>query len=190
MPRRKITFEPGHYYHVYNRGNDRRAVFFERENYLYFLRLVRRHLMENDLDVLAYCLMPNHYHFLVHCKRGNMTEGMQLLGLSYTKAMNKRYNRVGSLFQGRFQAKWIDNDSYLHHLVQYIHLNPVKAELVANPEDWEFSSYHEYAGLRSGTLPKTELIRSLFTSNEDYRSYLSDRNLPKSTTIRTLMLDE
>jgi len=115
---------------------------------------------------------------------------MQSLSLAYTKAMNRRYNRVGSLFQGRFQAKWVDREVYLHHLVQYIHLNPVKAEIVKTPEDWEFSSYREYAGLRQGTLPKMESIRSRLGSEEQYRSFLAERQLSKLAAVRALMLDE
>jgi putative transposase len=189
MPRRNLTFEPGHYYHLYNRGNDRQNIFFQRDNYLHFLRLVRRHLLEHHLDIVAYCLMPNHYHLLVHCK-GNVTQGMQSLALAYTKAINRRYNRVGSLFQGRFQAIKVDNEAYLHNLVQYIHLNPVKAQIVDNPEDWEFSSYREYAGLREGTLPDTEPIREFLRSEAAYKKFLAERQLPTLAAVRTLMLDE
>lgn len=189
MPRRKVTFEPGCYYHLYNRGNNRQKIFFDRENYLYFLRLVRRYLTDRELDVLAYCLMPNHYHLLVQCKVGDLTTGMHGLSLAYTKAINRRYQRVGSLFQGRFQAKWVNQEQYLQNLVQYIHLNPVAAKIVENPGDWEFSSYAEYAGLRQGTLPKMETIRSQL-KEEEYRSFLAERNLSRSAAIRALMIDE
>lgn len=188
MPRRPIAFEPG-YYHLYNRGNNRQLVFFERDNYLHFLRLVRRYLVEQTLDIMAYCLMPNHYHLLVLFQAGNLSEAMQLLSLAYTKAINRRYNRVGSLFQGRFQAIRVDQEDYLAYLVQYIHLNPVKAQLVTHPEEWEFSSYCEYAGLRNGTLPRTEILRRQINSDESYRSFLWER-LPEQAEIRALMFDE
>lgn len=135
MPRRTTVFEPGHCYHLYNRGNNHQTIFFERENYLHFLRLVRRYLVEQSLDVLSYCLMPNHYHLLVCFKGEDVSEAMQFLSLAYTKAINRRYNRVGSLFQGRFQSIWVDREEYLCHLVRYIHLNPVKAGLVLQPQD-------------------------------------------------------
>ena len=147
MPRRDLTFQPDCYYHLYNRGNNYNLIFFERENYLHFLRLVRRHLIEQTLDVLAYCLMPNHYHLLVQCKTDAVSRAMQRLAVAYTKAMNRRYRRVGSLFQGQFQAIEVTRDRYLYHLTRYIHLNPVKAGMVLHPEDWEFSSYLDYAGL-------------------------------------------
>jgi putative transposase len=196
MPRRDLTFQPGHYYHLYNRGNDRRLIFFEQENYLYFLRLIRRHLIEQTLDVLAYCLMPNHYHLLVQCKAHGVSRAMMRLSVAYTKAMNRRYNRVGALFQGQFQAIAVDSDEYLYHLTRYIHLNPVKAGLVAHPKEWAFSSYREYAGLRSGTLPQLEVVRRQLVSEAAYQTFLKPDDEPRvmgrelATNLQALMLDE
>lgn len=197
MPRRDLPFQPGHYYHLYNRGNDRNPIFFERENYLHFLRLIRRHLIEQTLDVLAYCLMPNHYHLLVQCRTNTVSRAMMRLSVAYTKAMNRRYNRVGVLFQGQFQAIAVDSDEYLYHLTQYIHLNPVKAGLVAHPQDWEFSSYLDYAGLRSGTLPKLDVVQHQLTSEAAYQTFLKpdDQHLQAmtrdfATNLKALMLDE
>jgi putative transposase len=189
MPRRHLTFQPGYYYHLYNRGNNRQNIFFERENYLYFLRLLRRYLIEQALEVLAYCLMPNHYHLLVYCKTNRVTDGMRSLSLAYTKAINCRYNRVGTVFRGRYQASWVDREAYLQHLVQSIHLNPVKATLVKSAEEWEFSSYRDYAGLRKGTLPQTQMIRELLGSESAYQSVLKQQQSSISV-VRSLMLDE
>jgi putative transposase len=197
MPRRDLTFQPDHYYHLYNRGNDRQLIFFERENYLHFLRLMRRHLIEQALDVLAYCLMPNHYHLLVRCKTDEVSGAMQRLSIAYTKAMNRRYKRVGVLFQGQFQAIAVDSAEYLYHLTRYIHLNPVKAGLVADPQDWEFSSFLEYAGLRSGTLPRLDVLQQKFASEAEYQRFLKPGHddLPAmtrefATNLKALMLDE
>ena len=197
MPRRDLTFQPDHCYHLYNRGNDRKLIFFERENYLHFLRLMRRHLIERSLDVLAYCLMPNHYHLLVQCRTGEVSGAMQRLSMAYTKAMNRRYKRVGSLFQGQFGAIAVDSDEYLYRLTRYIHLNPVKAGLVADPRDWEFSSYLEYAGLRSGTLPKLDVLQQKFAPEVEYQRFLkpegdrlSGMSREFATHLKSLMLDE
>ena len=173
MPRRKTAFLPGQYYHLYNRGNNRQKIFFERENYLFFLRRFRHYLVTNTLDVNAYCLMPNHYHFLVHLRKEDFSQKMQAFTLSYTKAINKRYRRCGSIFQGRFQAILVDSDSYLLHLSRYIHLNPVKAGLVKRPEDWEFSSYVDYAGFRQGTLPNMENVLSQIGSAAAYQRFVN-----------------
>ncbi len=117
------------------------------------------------------------------------------LSVAYTKAMNRRYRRVGSLFQGQFQAIVVDSDQYLYHLTRYIHLNPVKARIVAHPKDWEFSSYLDYAGLRAGTLPKLDALQQQFESEADYEMPLKHDHLPAmakdfATNLKALMLDE
>jgi putative transposase len=190
MPQRSMPFIKDGIYHVYNRGNNRQLIFFERENYLHFLRLVRQHLIIRNIEILAYCLMPNHYHLLVRLRETDLSAGMKGLSLAYTKAINKRFERVGSLFQGRFQAIHVTEPAYLVHLVKYIHLNPVKAGLVQSAGDWEFSSYQEYAGLRNGTLPNMEILKSQLISADEYRSFLEDESLSASPQIRGLMLDE
>ncbi len=153
MPERTVPLVAGEYYHLYNRGHNRERIFFERDDYLFFLRRMREHLVA-VLDIIAYCLMPTHYHLLARvktfktsevCKTSDVlkvspvSEAIRRFSISYTKAMNKRYGRVGALFQGAFQAKRVDNDEYLVHLSRYIHLNPVMAHLVERAEDWEFS---------------------------------------------------
>ena len=175
---------------MYNRGNNRQTIFFERENYIYFLRLVRQHVIARNIEILAYCLMPNHYHLLVHLQETDLSEGMKRLSLAYTKAINKRFERVGSLFQGRFQTILVEEQTYLVHLVKYIHLNPVKAGFVEFARDWEFSSYQEYAGLRNGTLPRMDVVQSQLTSADEYRSFLEDVGLSPLPQVRSLMLDE
>jgi hypothetical protein len=88
------------------------------------------------------------------------------LTVSYTKAINKRYERVGALFQGAFQARHVGENNHLLHLSRYIHLNPVKAGLVGRAEAWEFSSYREYTGLRRGTLPQMGVVLGQFASQD------------------------
>jgi putative transposase len=190
MVKQKILPEAGHFYHVYNRGNNHQPIFFERENYLHFLRLIRQNLILNGVDVAAYCLMPNHYHLLVYLQTDELSEAMKSLSLSYTKAINKRFNRVGSLFQGRFQRILITHTEHLITLTRYIHLNPVKANLVKQPEDWEFSSYLEYAELRKGNLPRLELVKDKIQGDRAYQSFLKDHQLPYNPALKRLLLDE
>ena len=100
MPYRKESFYPGAYYHLYNRGVNREKIFFERENYLFFLRQLRKYLKRELVSIIAYCLMPNHYHLIIYLNTNNLANIMQRFTLSYSKAINKRYSRVGALFQG------------------------------------------------------------------------------------------
>ena len=189
MPYRKTGLCAGEYYHLYNRGNNRQSIFLERDNYLLFLQRLKEHTTNMTVDVIAYCLMPNHYHLLVYPYLENLSEMMQAFLLSYTKAMNKRYNRVGTLFQGRFKTAHVNQDEYLLQLSRYIHLNPVMAGLVTHPEEWEYSSYLEFIGKRKGRLPKPDAILQLFSSVEDYRAYV-EAGIPKDKkTIDHLLLE-
>ncbi|MBD2461429.1 transposase [Oscillatoria sp. FACHB-1407] len=190
MAKQKTFPQTGQFYHIYNRGNNRQSIFFERENYLHFLRLIRQNLINNNVDVAAYCLMPNHYHLLVYLQTDALSEAMKSLSLSYTKAINKRFNRVGALFQGRFQKILITNTEHLITLTRYIHLNPVKADLVKQPEEWEFSSYLEYAGLRNGSLPKLEWVKEQIDGDRAYQMFLEDHHLPNTPVLKGLMLDD
>lgn len=195
-----MYFEKYHLYHVYNQGNNKQKIFFKRENYLFFLKKVRAYILPYA-DIMAYCLMPNHFHFLIkvnHVERINegfapivLNEGFarsealvkgrtlnQSIGIilrSYTSAINKQENRSGTLFRKETKARcltepqglakaWFNSEfgtflnidipekDYPQQCFNYIHQNPVKAGLVDNPEDWEFSSAVDYAGKRSGTL--------------------------------------
>ena len=202
MPRRVTPLIAGQYYHVFNRGNNRQAIFLERENYLFFLRRMREFLVggaetsevlkTSDVwtQVIAYCLMPNHYHLLVRPQDDNFSRRMQRLSISYTKAINKRYHRVGALFQGQFQAVHVDSNEYLLHLSRYLHLNPVIAGLVKRPEDWEFSSYRDYIGLRQGSLPTPEVVLGQFESPHEYQEFVEAYRPPDRQTIAHLLLDD
>ncbi len=201
MPQRSIPLVAGEYYHVYNRGNNRQDIFFERENYLFFLRRVRKYLGETQTSevcetsevwtsIIAYCLMPNHFHLLVCPHDDELSRRMQRFSISYTKAMNKRYDRVGSLFQGQFQAVLVDSNEYLLHLSRYFHLNPVEAGLVRQPEDWEFSSYRDYIGLRQGTLPTPDIILSQFSTPKAYQEFVELYQSRDRDIIAHLLFDD
>ncbi|HZY10361.1 MAG TPA: transposase [Bacteroidota bacterium] len=162
-----------HYYHLYNRSNNNEVVFKSLENYLYFLKNYRKYF-EVDFDTIAYCLMPTHFHFLIIVKAEDTRRIKKNLGIflsSYTKAVNLQFERHGSLFQQHSKSRHIDDERYLLTLVTYIHQNPVRAGLVTTLEDWEFSSYKDYMGMRNGSLPKTQLILTYFSSIEEFKEY-------------------
>jgi REP element-mobilizing transposase RayT len=173
MPRRSIRFVAGHYYHVYNRGVARQPIFREEENYRFLLRLVKRYVEELEIAVIAYCLMPNHYHFLLR-QDAQKPAGLlaQRVFNSYTKAFNRRYQRTGTLFEGRYQAIWVDRTEYLFHLCRYIHANPVKAGLVRKVEEWPYSNFAEWVGIRDGALVDREFVRECFPRAVLYRRFV------------------
>jgi len=191
MPYRKIKFLTGQVYHLYNRGVNRQPIFFCDENWGYFIKRLRHYFQPDVADILAYCLMPTHYHLMVTLKTDDFSARvMQPFSVSYTKAINRQQDRVGPLFQGPFRAAWVDEDSYLLHLSRYIHLNPVAAGLAARPEDWAFSSYRDYVGLRDGALPVTdEILLSQFPSRQAYREFVESYCEQENQVITHLLLD-
>jgi len=175
VPHRVIQYAAGEYYHIYNRGSGRQPIFQEADNYLLVLRLLKEYSARLGVTVVAYCLMPNHYHFLLR------QDGEQPISLliqrifnAYTKAYNKRYGRSGTLFQGRYRAVHVDRENYLVQLCRYIHANPVKGGLVSHVQDWPYSNYREWIGDRMGTLVDRSLVQSLFQRAEDYEHFVED----------------
>ena len=161
MPYRRTPFVSGEHYHFYNRGNNFENIFLFREDYVRFLHLLRRYIVSNrTADILAYCLMPNHYHLLVHLRVDNLSAPMQAMTVAFAKGVNKKYGRVGRLFEAPFQAIHVARQDYLELLMTYIHRNPVEAGLAKSAEEWEFSSYRDYVGLRKGTLVEASRMAS------------------------------
>ena len=179
-----MQYHAGQYYHVYNRGVARQLIFFKRENYFFLLRSVKEFLNEDHLSFIAYCLMPNHYHFLIRLNMDDqLSPFLQRLFNRYTQALNKQQNRTGTLFEGRPQYRLVDTNEYVLQLARYIHLNPLRAGLVSHPQEWEFSSYREWAGTRKGTLGDMEFVRSYFPKLQEYEAFvladLSEENEQK-----------
>ncbi|MBN2103948.1 transposase [bacterium] len=163
------------YYHVINRGNEKQPIYYNKDNYRFFLNRLRKYSSKGKQLVIAYCLMPNHFHLLMKETIDNhLKKTMLSLQTSYAKAINKRFQRNGHLFQDTYKKIRIENNNQLLRLSRYIHLNPVKAGLVNVPEEWPYSSYHEYAGLRHGSLPATEIIISQFPDKQAYKEFVMD----------------
>ena len=142
MPVREKPLVPGFYYHIYNRVPDGMRLFNSKENYRYCRKLLRKNALKYDVNIIAYCLMPNHYHMLVFQNREeSLSKYISVMFNAYVQAFNKQYHRKGPLFTDRFKNIAVEREEYLYQLCRYIHLNPVKANLVKNPEDWEFSDY-------------------------------------------------
>jgi putative transposase len=184
--------QPGGIYQVISRGNYGQIVFVDRFDYSAFLELASRVARRHRWIVYAYCLMPNHYHFLMEIPFGGLSEGMRELNGRYSRRTNRRYGRTGDghLFRNRFYADLIERDSHLLELCRYIVLNPVRARLCAWPDEWLWSSYRVSAGLDVGSdLVAVSHLLGLFGSRLDaaasaYRAFVRDGHVPVSDTDR------
>jgi REP element-mobilizing transposase RayT len=175
MPRRGNVFAKECYYHIYNRGVERGQLFFGSDNYEYCLRLVKRYIIRYGVTVIAYCLMPNHYHFLLYQKTEQaLSKFIGVLFNTYVQAVNRQQGRSGTLFEGRFRHVQVDRDEYVMHLCRYIHLNPVKAGLVPGPGDWLYSNYLDWIGHRPGTLKDEAFIRKYWETPAQYQAFVSN----------------
>jgi len=202
-----MDFTKGELYHVYNRGNNRDKVFYSHRNYLFFLEKINAYVLPYA-DVLAWCLMPNHFHLMVYInevelmpsnvlnqadvsdpltsservavRTRTLNQSIGIMLRSYTNAIHKQEGRTGALFQEETKAIMLSDDisyipsyfpsafgtiitayqdddmSYAERCFHYIHQNPVSSHMVKTAEDWEFSSYRDYAGLRNGKLINKE----------------------------------
>ncbi len=147
----------GAVYHVMARGNERRAIFRDDHDRRLFLRTVGEMVAAFGVRVVAYCLMPNHYHLVLGTPRGNLSRAVGWLQITYTVRFNRRHRRSGHLLQGRFKAQLVEAEAYGRRLVEYVHLNPVRprqkgapipAQQAAPLSRYEWSSHRDYAGLR------------------------------------------
>jgi REP element-mobilizing transposase RayT len=173
MPYRKNIFQEGGYYHVYNRGAGKEQIFFNAGNYEYCIYLMARYHDKYGISIIAYCLMPNHYHFLL---RQNTTTPISTfintLFSTYTLAVNRQQKRVGTLFEGRFRHVEVSRDEYFVQLCRYLHLNPVKAKLATNPSGWPYTDYLEWIGSRNMQLGDGALIRQYFSKEDGYEKFV------------------
>lgn len=181
----RIVYVPGNYYHIYNRGAHRAPIIRQKANYRFLIQRMKMYSLKYKINIVAFCLLPNHYHFLLR-QDGRKRAGLlpQHLFNVYTKAYNKRYNHSGTLFQGSFKVKWVDSQDYLLHLCRYIHANPVLHGLVRKPQDWPWSDYAEWAGLRSRTGGDGEFVNAHFPAPGAYAAFVDDyvqtRQVPRS----------
>lgn len=200
---RKIVFAKGEYYHVYNRGVDKREVFLDDSDYVRFLKNMREfnnnlireerlriqsaknselssesELSSDDtgdklVEIIAYCLNPNHYHLILkQTSDKGIEKFMHKVSTGYTNYFNKKYKRSGSLFQGRFKAIYIDSNEYLLYLSAYVNVNHVIHGYGNN--DWKYCSVLDYRGIRNGTLCNKEVVLGQFESLKSYEIFLND----------------
>ena len=172
---KRPAYQAGGCYHFYNRGAHRRSIFNEEETYLFVLWRVKQYSESLGLTLLAYCLLPNHYHFLVR-QEGEQAAGLlpQRVFNSYSKAYNKRYQHSGTLFESNYKAIAVTNDAYILNLCRYIHANPVLHGLAEQVDDWPYSNYLEWIGERDGVLVDHSFVQSHFPGAGSYREFVAE----------------
>jgi REP element-mobilizing transposase RayT len=166
-------------YHITSRGNDKKAVFKDDQDRETFLKILAHVNKRYHWLCHGYCLMDNHYHLIIETPDGNLSLGMRQLNGVFTQARNKRYNKTGHLFQGRYKAILIQKDTHLLEVCRYVVLNPVRARMVEQPEAWAWSSYRATAGKEQPhpCLTKDWLLgqfsRTRGTAEKKYRRFVA-----------------
>lgn len=187
----RIEYE-GALYHVTSRGNLRERVFFEDRDKERFLAILARTKERYGYLLHAYVLMDNHYHLLLETPKANLSQIMQNINTSYTVYVNRKYQRNGHLFQGRFKGIIVDKDEYLVALSRYIHLNPVRAKVVQRPEDFRWASYRTYIGQgeKEALVDAAETLR-YFSEHKDkaskaYKEYVEGGMEKKESPLKAV----
>ena len=167
MPRRGRKKSSTGYYHVILRGINKNDLYLDQEDKGYFLKLLMNKMEQGEYVLLAYCLMDNHVHLLLQEGTDEIAVTMKRINISYARYFNKKYERVGPVFQDRFRSEGIKDDRQLLAVVRYIHQNPLKAGMVGRLADYRWSSYREYTniGSREGIV-STAMVMGLLDDNE------------------------
>lgn len=172
---RRIKFEKGNYYHIFNRGAHKARIFRKADDYRFLHKRIGKYFNRDSIAMIAYCLMPNHYHFLV-LPDGNVSfsQTMQSIFNSYSKGFNSWYQHTGTIFEGPFKSLLVDSEEYLFYLCRYIHRNPVYGEhpLVENLPNWPHSNYLEWIGTRNDGLFDMEFANSTFPGYGSYVEFV------------------
>ena len=186
MPRRARMYIPNLPYHIVQRGNNREECFIEPENYLFYLELWQALSQRYGVRVHAYCLMTNHIHFLVTPeKEDSISTTMKVVGSRYAQYINKKYQRTGTLWEGRNRSSLIQTEKYLLTCYRYIELNPIRAGMVKRPEEYKWSSYGMNAWGDPGWLSPHEEYLALGKSKKErcyvyrdiFKTHLSEESL-------------
>ena len=182
MAQRKTPFLPNNYYHIYNRGANRADIFLNDKDYMFLLKQVNEHIEEFDITAIAYCLMSNHYHFILRQNgEAKINDFMQAVFYNYSSSFNTIHKHSGTLFEGPFRAILIDKSKCLLHLCRYIHRNPLEAGIVVKPEQWHYSNYAEFIGKRRGILVDREFVKANFGSPGAYEDFVMNYVPPERT---------
>lgn len=157
----------GAFYHITSRGNEKRDIFFSEEDYDKFIIYLKKAKGKYRFLLHCYVLMCNHYHLLLETPQANLGKIMHFINSSYSNYINRKRERIGHLFQGRFKSILVDSESYFLRLSIYLHLNPVRAKIVEKPEFYPYSSYIDYIDARKNDLVSCNLILDMIPKNKN-----------------------
>jgi REP element-mobilizing transposase RayT len=174
MARRPRLFAPGLLYHVIVRGNQRRKTFLDESDYQAYLERLGRYRRKFGHTLHAFCLMPNHVHLLVESSHEPLAKFMQGLQQSYSQYFNLRHRKTGHVFQGRYKAIVCQQDEYLLQLIRYIHLNPVRAGTVREPEQYLYSGHRAYLEGKATEVIDPRKVLGLMGGRARYRAFIGD----------------
>ena len=179
MPRKPRIEFAGAFYHVISRGNNRQLIFNNEQDYWEFKESLKITKNRYPFYLHAYKQMPNHFHLLVETKQVPLSIIMRSLLTRYARYFNRKYKRVGHVFQSRYKAILCEKNAYLLELVRYIHLNAVRAKLVKSPSDWEWSSHREYLGKsKNFIIDGNEVLRqfgsNILTARKNYSEFIRE----------------
>ena len=176
MPRKKRVWYPGAMYHIICRGNHRQEIFRTGEDRLFFLKTLREVKENIPYTLHSYCLMTNHFHLQIETGDINISQVMKRINMLYAIYFNKKHNSVGHLFQDRYRSELIETTPYHLEISSYIHLNPVRANIVDRPELYQWSSYKAYIGEQQDLLITTAKILDCFSPPKvrHYRQFVEE----------------
>lgn len=173
MPRSKRTLSKQNQYHLISRGINKSPIFLDKKDHIVFLSILKEKSKEMDVKIHAYCLMKNHYHILAGNFNNNLSSFMKKVGESYVIYFNKKYSRIGPLFQDRFRSEPIEDEKYFLAVNRYIHQNPEKAG-VANTLDYEWSSIKAYFGHSS--FVETQFTLDIIGGKHNFLQFVTTKN--------------
>ncbi|MFH1029687.1 MAG: transposase [bacterium] len=187
-------------YHIFNRGVNKEKIFMEENDYIFYLKKIKQYKEKYGVEFISYALLPNHFHYIIRqttddiplagargdshikgdchrkqsCDKSPISKFMHALHTSYAFYFNKKYKKVGHLFQDRYKQRIVEEEKYLIWLSSYVNGNAKIHKIADNLKDWKFSSYLDYAGLRNGILCNKELVTSYFESPEKYAEAIEE----------------
>jgi REP element-mobilizing transposase RayT len=171
MPRGpRFVFENA-FYHVFNRGINKQAIFINPADYSYFLKKLSDLKRKFDYSLYAYCLMPNHFHLSIQTRKVSISKIMASLMTSFSMYFNRVHNHFGPVFQNRYKSILIETDPYFLQLSKYIYLNPVRAGITQNPTDYKYSSIREALGQEPLYFLDKDITRLIGETRESQREY-------------------